>query len=202
MVAALQFVVLTGVAMHLYPDYRFADHFLSDLGATRTWWGVRNHASAAVFAIAVVVLGAAMIVFAAAWRDYAFARGRAWGVGITSQLCGTLSGLAFIGVACAPIDHALDVHNALVVAAFGLLPVFAACTTVVWWRNGTSRGVIVAGVLYTVLLVGFFAAAAWVVATDLFAHRRVLIVGQKLAVAASLAYVVYLTLVIRRRTCG
>ncbi len=194
---ALQFVVLTTIAMRLYPGYHFSDHFFSDLGATHTWYGVPNHA-VPVFVVAVVTLGASLVVFAGAWRDYAFERGRTRGLGVASQLCGTFCGLAFAAVGMAPIDRALDLHNALVVTAFGLLLVFAACTTALWWRNGGPRGVVVSGVLYVLLLVGYFASAAWA-ATDLFAHRRVLIVGQKIVVYASMAYVVFLTLAIRRR---
>jgi hypothetical protein len=197
--AALQFVVLTAVAMQLYPDYRSGDHFLSVLGATRTWTGVPNHEAAVVFAIAVATLGAAMIVFAAAWRDYAFERDRAHGLGVASQLCGTLSGLAFIGVAFTPIDRALDLHNALVVGAFVLLFAFAACTTVLWWRNGAPHAAIGGGALYAVMLVIYFAVAGWAAATDLYAHLGVLVIGQKIVVYASMAYIVFVALTIRRR---
>ena len=195
--AALQFVVLTAIAMQLYPGYQFSAHFFSDLGATRTWFGVANHASAIVFAFAVVIVGIGMIAFAAAWRDYAFARGRSERVGRASQICGTLSGLAFIGVAFAPMNLVLDLHNALVVVAFGLLLAFAACMTAVWWKNGAPRGVVVAGLVYLAVLVGFFGAVMWVVATGLVAHARVIVVGQKIAIYASMAYVVFLTLTIR-----
>ena len=34
--AALQFVVLTSVAMRLYPDYRFGAHFLNHFGRLST----------------------------------------------------------------------------------------------------------------------------------------------------------------------
>ena len=197
--AALQFVVLTSVAMRLYPDYRFGEHFLSVLGATRTWDGVANHQAAIVFAIAVATLGAAMIVFAASWRDYAFARGRARGLGVASQVCGTSSGLAFIGVAVTPIDRMLEMHNALVVGAFVLLFAFAACTTVLWWRNGAPHSAIGAGALYAAMLAIYLASAGWA-ATDLSAHLGVLVVGQKIIVYVSMAYVVFLTLTIRRRT--
>lgn len=200
--AALQFAVLTSLAMWLYPNYRFAEQFLSELGATRTWWRIANHEAAVVFAVAVVVLGGGMIVFAAAWRDYAFARGRARAVGVASQVCGTVSGLAFVGVASSPIDLALDLHNALVAAAFVLLLVFVACLTIVWWCNGAPRSVLVAGALYVVMLASYFAAAGWAIATDPWAHRRVLVIGQKIVVYASLAYVVFLTLTIRRRMPG
>jgi hypothetical protein len=141
-----------------------------------------------------------MIVFAAAWRDYAFEHNRAHGLGVASQLCGTLSGLAFIGVAFTPIDRALDLHNALVVGAFVLLLAFAACTTVVWWRNAAPPSAIAAGALYAAMLAIYFAVAGWAVATDLSAHLGVLVVGQKLVVYTSMAYVVFLTLTLRRRT--
>jgi hypothetical membrane protein len=197
--ATLQFAVLTSVAMRLFPDYRFADHFLSDLGARRTWEGRANESGAWLFALALGSLGVAMVIFAAAWRGYAFARQRARGVGIASQLSGTLSGLAFVGTALTPIDVALDLHNVLVVGAFALLLAFTTCTTVVWWRNGAPFGVTVAGGLHVALLVAYFGAVVWAVSTDLVAHRRVLIVGQKVAVYGSLGYVVWLTLSIRRR---
>jgi hypothetical protein len=50
-----------------------------------------------------------------------------------------------------------------------------------------------------VLLVTFFASAGWAIATDLRANIGVLIVGQKIAAAGSMAYVAYVTLSIRRQ---
>lgn len=195
--AALQFVVLTGIAMQLYPGYRFSAHFFSDLGATRTWAGAPNHASAAVFAITVAIVGIAMVVFAGAWRDYAFSRGRGERVGRASHVCGTISGVAFFGVACAPMNVVLDLHNLLVVIAFGMLLAFAACMTAVWWKNDAPRAVLIAGSVYLLVLVGFFAAVTWVVATDLVANLRVIVIGQKIAIYSSMTYVVFLTLTIR-----
>jgi hypothetical protein len=197
--AALQFVVLTFIAMRLYPDYRFDGHMFSHLGVTRTWEGQSNYASFGVFLFAVVVLGAALIGFAAAWRDYAFDLGRGRRTGIASQIFGTLSGLCFIGVGLAPMDRVLDLHNALVVIAFGFLLACSACMTVVWWRNGGPRSVLVGGGLYAALLVAFFAVSIWVVTTDLWKHFRILIIAQKIAIYASMSYVVFLTLTIRRR---
>ena len=200
MTAALLFVVLVAIAIQLYPGYRYAEHFLSDLGATRTWHGESNQAAALVFAIAVAIVGVGMIVFAGSWRDFAFEQRRARTLGRIGHVCGTVSGLAFVGVAGAPMNIALDAHNALVVVAFALLLAFAASMTIVWAKNGAPRGVIVAGLAYAALLAVFFASAVWVVATDFWTHRHIIIVGQKISVAASMAYVVYLTLTIRRRS--
>src|SRR5438045_2679159 len=113
--AALQFVVLTTIAMAIYPGgYRFTENFLSELGATRTWTGEPNHAGTVLFGIALGTLGVAAIGFAGAWRDFAFARGRARAVGLAGQLFGTASGEAFLAVAVTPVNLALDLHNTLV----------------------------------------------------------------------------------------
>ena len=132
-------------------------------------------------------LGIGMIAFAGTWRRYAFARGRGRLLGLASQLCGTLAGVGFIGVASTPVDIALDAHNLLVIVAFGLLLAFAVCGTILWWRNDAPPGILVAGALYVCVLLGFFAAAGWVVRAGLFEHIRVLIVAQKIAVYASMA---------------
>jgi hypothetical protein len=195
--AALQFVVLTAIGMQLYPHYRFSGHFFSDLGATVTWHG-ENNAGAPLFVIALGTVGVAMILFAAQWRTYAFARKRGFMLGIATQVMGTLSGLGFIGVACTPVNVALDTHNTLVIVAFGLLLAFAILGTTLWWVNGAPTGVLVAGGLYVLVLIGFFAAAGWVVRAGLFEHVRVLIVAQKIVVYASMAYVVFLTMTILR----
>lgn len=195
--AALQFVVLTAIGMQLYPHYRFSGHFFSDLGATVTWFGERNP-GAPLFAIALGTVGLAMMFFAAAWRTFAFRRGRAFGLGIATRVAGTLAGLAFIGVASTPVNLALDAHNTLVITAFGLLLAFAILATTLWWLNGAPTGVLVAGALYILVLLGFFASAGWVVRAGLFENIRVLIVSQKIVVYASMAYVVFLTLTILR----
>jgi hypothetical protein len=197
--AALQFVVLTAIGMQLYPHYRFSGHFFSDLGATVTWHGERN-VGAPLFVIALGTVGVAMIFFAAQWRTYAFARKRGFGIGLAMQVAGTLSGLAFLAVASTPVNVALNAHNTLVIAAFGLLLGFAIFGTTLWWMNGAPTRVLVAGGLYVLVLVGFFASAGWVVRAGIFEHVRVLIVAQKIVVYASMAYVVFLTLTIQRAT--
>jgi len=190
--AAMLFAILTGIAMAVYPGYRFSDQFLSEIGATH------HGTAAALFACALVILGLAMVVFAAAWRDYAFGRGRARWLGRASQLCGTLSGLAFVVAACTPIDIALALHNAVVVAAFGLLLAYVATTTILWACNGAPLGVLVAGAAYATVLTVYFGAVGWAVRNGLLDHIRVVIVGQKIVVGASLAYIVYMTMIIRR----
>jgi uncharacterized protein (DUF486 family) len=160
--AALQFVVLTTIAMHYYADgYRFTGNFLSELGMTTTWWGRPNHTSAVLFSIALATLGIAFVAFATSEPRRA------------ARICGTLSGAAFLAVACVPVNLALDVHNALVVAAFGFLVAYAVCRRSI----GYALAVVVYGI---------------VTATSL--HDRVtMVVAQKAIAYASMLYIGYVT---------
>lgn len=208
--AAVQFVALTTIAMIVYPGgnytdpratgYVFAENFFSDLGATTTWWGRTNHASAALFALALASIGAAFVGFAATWRVHVTPRGRARGLGVAGQVLATASGTAFVGVAVTPINLALDAHNTFVLAAFGLLLGATACTTIAWWRNAAPRAQLVASLLYVAAVLAYLAvtiAALRVGFADAGA-RRVMAVAQKLVVYASMGYVVYLTVTLRR----
>jgi hypothetical protein len=192
--------VLTAIAMVVYgDDYRFGYNFLSELGATHTWSGTPNHAAAVLFGIALASLGCAFVAFAGAWRTFAFARGRARAAGIASQLFGTTSGAAFVAVAVTPVNLALDLHNGLVIAAFGLLFLYAATMTFVWWRNGAAGAQLAASVAY-LLLVGVYLGLAVYVAGDghLTEHGRVmLVISQKIVAGASMLYIAYMTVVMR-----
>lgn len=208
--AALQFVALTTVAMWRYPGgtvldprthgYRFGGNFLSDLGATTAWCGRPNHLGTALFGVALGTLGAAFVVFAPAWRSFAFARGRARGAGLAAQGCGVASGAAFLGVAVTPVNLAMDLHNTFVSAAFGLLLGYAACLLVVWWKNGASRVERAAGVAYLALVAAYVAVIAGALsAHEAFATEiHVLVVAQKIVAYGSMAFVAYLTASLRR----
>jgi hypothetical protein len=200
--AAIQFVALTAIAMALYAEpYDLAGNFLSELGATRTWSGAPNHASAALFAIALGTLGLATIGFAGAWRAFAFGRGRARAVGWAAHGLGAASGAAFVAIAVAPVNLAVDLHNAFVIAAFGLLFGYVCAMTLLWWRNGASRVQLATSVAYVVLVGVYFAVVAVAVRTGVTtAHgKMLLVVSQKAVAAASMVYVGYLTVATRRQ---
>lgn len=200
--ASIQFVVLCTVAMAVYADhYDFTFNFLSELGATRGWSGAPNHAAMVLFSIALGSLGLAVIVFAGAWRAFAFGRGRAREVGLVSQAFGTGSGAAFVAVALTPVNLALDAHNTFVVAAFGLLLGYAASTTLVWWKNGATRVQLAASLAYVLLVGVYFAVVAVAVQTGVATPhgREILVVSQKAIAGVSMLYVAYLTLSTRRQ---
>lgn len=206
--AALQFVVLTAIAMRFYAGgtfadattigYRFTQNFFSDLGATRSWSGHENHASMVLFTVALGTLGIAFISFAGAWRDLG---DKARLAGIASQLCGTLSGAAFIAVAATPVNLALDRHNTFVVAAFGLLLGFAASLTIVLWRNGHALRLRVISIIYVVLVLGYVALVVYAVTHGVSTEvgRAVMVVSQKAMAYLSMVYVVCVTLWYPRR---
>jgi hypothetical protein len=198
--AAAQFVVLTAIAMALYaggtwvdpttPHYQLAHNFFSDLGATRAFSGRSNYVSAAVFAIALVTIGSALVAFAWTWRDVAIERRARW-AGIASVAFGTASGLAFAGVGLAPVDHVLALHNHLVVTAFGCLLGYVACLTIVIWRNHVAG--LAVNVAYLVLVLGYVAVVVfgpW--------QLTLQVLAQKTIVYASMAHIIYLTTIVRR----
>jgi hypothetical protein len=206
--AALQFVVLTAIAMQLYaggnwfdpaaPHYHLAGNFLSDLGMTHAFSGRSNYASSAVFAIALASLGIALVMFVWTWRGFAFARGRARRAGIASAWLGTASGLCFAGVAVTPFDLALWPHNILVIAAFALLFAYVITITVVMWRNGIGGGRLAANLAYLALVVGYFTLVLGGPPYFTPHGHTVQVVGQKVIAYGSMLHIFYIATTTRR----
>jgi hypothetical protein len=205
LLAALNFVVLTTIAMYVYAEhYEFSFNFLSELGATRTWAGAPNHPSAVLFGLALGGVGTGFIGFAGAWRAFAFERKRARAAGIAAQLFGTASGAAFVAVAVTPVNVALELHNTFVLAAFGLLLCFAASMTILIARNGATLARMLASVWYLLVVAGYVAVVAYAVRVGVVTERghRLLVVSQKIVAAASMLYIAYFTLDTRSRLQG
>jgi hypothetical protein len=206
--AAIQFVVLTGCAMATYaggtafdpttPRYQLSGNFLSDLGATHAFSGRANYLSSGLFLVALATIGAALVAFAWTWRGFAFGRGRARGAGIASQVLGTGSGLAFIGIAVTPWDLALGLHNALVVVAFALLLLYVACLTLLLWRNRVSGARLAANVVYLMMIVGYVALVLLGPRFDTERGHMIQVTGQKLVVYGSMIHIAYLAMATRR----
>ena len=209
--AALQFVALTAVAMLLYgggnpgdpaaPSYAFLGNFFSDLGATTTWWGHANGASAVLFAIALGSVGIGFVAFAGAWRGIAFDRRRVRWLGVATQLIGTLSGLGFVGIACTPVNLATAMHNRFVLAAFSLLLVYVVCLNVLWWCNGVGRRTLALGVAYIAVVAVYVAIVVDGARTPEWDSEMMQrqVAAQKAIVYGSMVYIVTLTIAIRRR---
>jgi hypothetical membrane protein len=205
--AAIQFVVLTGCAMVAYsggtwfdantPHYQFTHNFLSDLGMTHALSGRANYVSSVLFFVALATTGVALIAFAWSWREFAFPRGRAPIVGYASAVVGTLSGLCFVGVAVTPWNLALTPHNTFVIAAFGLLMVYVATTTVLMWRNGIARTRLLANCIYLAVIIGYVALVLGGPRFGTEYGHMVQVVGQKIVAYVSMIHIIYLTTTIR-----
>lgn len=200
--AALQFVALTAIAMRCYADdYGLFDNFFSELGATHAWSGRDNHLAMTMFVIALATLGIALVVFAGTWRAFSTTRRPVKIGGAIAQVFGTLSGAAFVAVACTPIDHALWPHNYLVGTAFALLLGYVTAMTVVWVRPRAPRTLLIAAVVYLVLVLGYFAVAAAAARAGFGTPlgHSLLVVSQKVFVYSSMVFVVFLTVTMRRQ---
>jgi hypothetical protein len=206
--AAVQFVLLTACAMAAYaggtwfdpwaPRYELSGNFLSDLGAIHAFSGRTNYLASALFSVALATMGAALVAFAWAWRGFAFERNRARWVGHASSVLGTLSGTAFVGVAVAPFDVVLTVHNTLVIAAFGLLALYIVAITVVMWRNSVGGARLVANAVYLVLVVAYISVVVFGPRFDTVHGHAVQVIAQKVVVYGSMLHVLFLTTITRR----
>lgn len=128
MVGCVQFVLLTVVAMFLYPGGSYTDHdatgysfwinFFSDLGRTRTFGDLPNAASMALF-VTALSLAALTLVPSFAAMPRLFAENRASRkLSIAGSTFGVISAVAYLGIACMPADVNLTVHRLFVEVAF------------------------------------------------------------------------------------
>lgn len=127
MIGCVQFVVLTLVAMLIYPGgthsdpstkgYSFFRNFFSNLGLTETIAGVPNFASFLLFTIAMVLAGAALATFFTVFPSTFSSSRRGKWLSITGSIAGVISGLAYIGVAL-PANLYREAHTLSVRIAF------------------------------------------------------------------------------------
>src|SRR5579872_3769679 len=114
--ACILFVVLTAVAMLLYPGgtildatthgYRFFENYFSDLGLTRARSGAPNLPSMLCFIVALVSVGLAFIAFLVAFTRCCAAAPRALRLSRRAAWVGAITGVSFIGIAASPRDLA------------------------------------------------------------------------------------------------
>ena len=162
----VQFVVLTLVAMVLYPGgtvadpttrgYSFFHNFFSDLGRTHTPAGQPNSASFLLFTVALALAGAGLILFfVASLRFFTASRPARW-LSRLGCLFGIASGSGLIGVAFAPADQSLGIHGWFVLLAFqAFLPAVLAFLAAILLSKGYPRRYALVYLAYAVLLAGY-----------------------------------------------
>jgi len=136
-VGCLGFVVLTALAMLVYPGgtasdpttrgYSFFTNFFSDLGRTQARNGEPNPLAASLFFIALSGAGAVLIAFSVAFARF-FTRTRLdRALATLGALAGVVAGACFIGVAFTPANLVGALHNQFVFGAFEAFTVAALC---------------------------------------------------------------------------
>ncbi len=165
LLAGVLFLVLTSVAMVFYPGtnhhdnanthYSFTRNFFSDLGATRTYAHHGNTVSSVLFTSALALVGIAIILFA--FIHTAIPEKKRWlsRLGKASVFFGVVSGVAFIGIAAAPENVSLGLHELFVEIAFGFLLIFVAVLAVLQVADDWGRVYVVANTCYLVLLAAY-----------------------------------------------
>jgi hypothetical protein len=193
--ASVQFVVLTAVAMLVYPGgavyqldanrYLFLRNFFSDLGATITPSGRPNLLSHVLFAVALGSVGLALILASSNWKVIVARRQAARAAGVASQIVEIVAGLGFIGIAATPWNLVLDAHNGFVRLAFGFLLVYGLSLLTIQLRNRWSMPFTVVNAIYLLLLVAYVGILFFGPAVDTKGGLEFQVVAQKTIVYAS-----------------
>jgi hypothetical protein len=206
--ASIQFLVLTAIAMLIYPGgavyeldanrYLFLRNFFSDLGATVTPSGRPNLASHTLFAVALGSVGLALVLASSNWKVIVARRQAAPAVGFASQVVEIIAGIGFIGIAATPWNLVLDAHNGFVRAAFGFLLAYDLCLLVIQLRNGWSSVYTAANTVYLLLLLAYVGILFFGPRMDTKTGLEFQVAAQKIIVYASVINLGLQALSIRR----
>jgi hypothetical protein len=193
--ASVQFLLLTAIAMLVYPGggvfepnasrYLFFRNFFSDLGATVTPSGRPNLASHILFAIALGSVGLALILASSNWKVIAARRQRNRSAGWASQAFEIVAGLGFIGIAATPWNLVLDAHNGFVRTAFGFLLAYDLCLLLIQLRNRWPAACSAANAIYLLLLIAYVAILFFGPRLDTKSGLEFQVGAQKIIVYAS-----------------
>ncbi|MCA9971148.1 MAG: hypothetical protein KC425_13075 [Anaerolineales bacterium] len=126
--AGVLFVVLTAVAMLLYPGgtladptpdrYLFTRNFFSDLGTLETYAGVSNLPASVLFTTALGLAGLAVAAYSLAFPAFFRQQRLAYALSLIGAAFGVACGLSFFAIAFTPADRFITPHVNAVYAAF------------------------------------------------------------------------------------
>jgi hypothetical protein len=205
--AAVQFVLLTALAMALYPGgsahdpaargYSFTHNFFSDLGATATESGAANPVDHAIFTYALVCIGVTLAGFGFAVRSLAADWGSRSGSGerggrarravaALAPAAATIGGIGFVAVGLIPEDVSGTWHKQCVNLAFGMLFVFVLCLLTLELKGGWGLPLTVPNSVYVVLLGVYVYLLFWGPSTATVRGLVIQVVAQKVIVYASI----------------
>ena len=197
LIGSTQFVLLTFVAMLLYPGgtlaeettrgYTFTANFFSDLGLTIAHNREPNTLSAILFFIALTVAGLGLCVYFVATPKF-FKRSPAQrALSLLGSFFGILSGLSYVGIAFTPANLAGETHLLFVQLAFSTFLVAVLCYIPAVLLNGNFANVYAAVyAIFAVCLIVYL----WLLFGRPFGSGEsalvINVVGQKLIVYAAI----------------
>lgn len=170
--ASAQFIILTIIAMVIYPGglltddstvgYNFFRNFFSDLGRTVSYDGGRQWGSAVLFFIALSVSGLALIYFFTLTPRLFKDDRITYGLTIIGSIFGVISGISFVGIALTPANLLLDPHVLFVQVAFSVFMVVVICYAISIWRTQHYPNMYaIAYIIFGVFLAGYIYLLFW-----------------------------------------
>lgn len=162
--AAVQFFILTALAMWIYPggtlhtpgleSYDFLYNYFSDLGRTRTFDGADNTWSHLLFKTALGVSGICLILYFLA-LPFLFKSSGAKILILIACFFGIIAGLCYIGIAQVPYNENYWGHRTFVRTGFinFLLMSFAYTGAILAEKNYSNHYALVFGIFVIVLFI-------------------------------------------------
>lgn len=200
MAVCVIFVMLTGVAMLVYPGgtkedhlaagYSFFQNFFSDLGRTEAWSGESNTVSMLLFIVALSLAGAILATFFVVFAQFFNQSPWSKWLGRLGAVAGVISGICFVGIAATPDNVHGWAHGVFVDWAFRmfLLAVILYTAAILTQKQYPRRAAWVFA-LFAVLLAGYVVLITVGPSTDTANGLKIQATGQKIIVYAAIVTV-------------
>jgi len=197
MAVCVIFLVLTAVAMLLYPGgtktdhstpgYSFFQNFFSDLGLTKAWSGESNGISSVLFIVALSLAGAMLALFFVAFAQ--FFNQSFWGQ-LLSRLgsaAGVISGICFVGIAATPANLHGWAHGAFVDWAFRMfLLAVVLYTAAILVEHQYPKRLAWVFALFAILLAAYVVLITVGPSSETPSGLKIQVTGQKIIVYAAI----------------
>ena len=196
-IGCLLFVVLTFLAMLIYPGgsvddhastgYSFTHSFLSNLGMLYSLSGEPNYVSATLFFISLAAAGICLVIFFVIFPRLFQSTPIQKTLCLVGSIFGVLAGLSFVGIAFTPADIARPAHVQFVIWAFRLFPLAVLCYVPVLFLDKTyPKAYAWVFTVFCLMLIGYYLLLTN--GPDFTSPQGLLIqvVGQKLIAYASI----------------
>lgn len=197
MAVCVIFVVLTAVAMLLYPGgtktdhstpgYSFFQNFFSDLGLTKAWSGESNGISSALFIVALSLAGAMLALFFVAFAQFFNQSFRGKLLSRLGSVAGVISGICFVGIAATPANLHGWAHGTFVDWSFRMfLLAVVLYTAVILVEHQYPKRLAWVFALFAILLAAYVVLITVGPSSETPSGLKIQVTGQKIIVYAAI----------------